>query len=131
MAAAAAPRILEEDSVDVVFHGASYSLSLSTYEPAGGGEPALGLDLEDLASGASWHGEFTASYIESVTGKTGSFKRLTCSSRCCRARCGGRRTPCTWTCSRTPTSCVGPGERAAAPRPRRRGAPSLRRSPTH
>lgn len=65
----------EEDSVDVVFHGVSYNLSLTTYSESGG-EVILGMDLEELGSGATWHGEFPATYIESVTGKTGSFKRF-------------------------------------------------------
>jgi len=65
----------EEDSVDVVFHGTGYNLCLTTYSE-NGGEVMLGMDLEELGSGATWHGEFPASYIESVTSKTGSFKRF-------------------------------------------------------
>ena len=42
----------------------------------GGAEPSLSIDLEDLATGASWHGEFTATYVESITSKTGNFKRF-------------------------------------------------------
>jgi hypothetical protein len=80
----AATRFHEEDSVDVVFHGVAYNLCLSTLTDGGGGgaggapasEPTLALDLEELASGATWHGEFPAAYIESITAKTGSFKRF-------------------------------------------------------
>ena len=74
--AAPTTRFLEEDSVDVVFHGTAYNLCLSTYTDGSASEPTLALDLEELASGAAWHGEFPAAYIESITSKTGSFKRF-------------------------------------------------------
>ncbi len=88
----------EEDSVDIVFHGAAYNLAITATEGAGGSPPsngfsasvvvgssagggggeggALTVDLEELATGAAWHGEFSASYIENITSKTGSFKRF-------------------------------------------------------
>jgi len=68
-------KYLEEDSVDVSFHGTAYSLSITTYSE-NGGELMLGVDLESLSLGTTWHGEFPASYVEGVTGKTGSFKRF-------------------------------------------------------
>jgi coiled-coil domain-containing protein 61 len=73
---AAPTRFLEEDSVDVVFHGTAYNLCLSTFTDGSAAEPTLALDLEELATGAAWHGEFPAAYIESITSKTGSFKRF-------------------------------------------------------
>ena len=68
-------RYLEEDSVDVTFHGSSYNLSLTTYSEDSG-EIYMCLDLEDLSTGMIWHGEFPATYVEGLTGKTGSFKRF-------------------------------------------------------
>ncbi len=69
---------MEEDSVDIVFHGSAYNLAVTVHEDAQP-EPTLAVDLEDLTSpgGAlSWHGEFSASYLENITSKTGSFKRF-------------------------------------------------------
>lgn len=66
----------DEDSVDIIFHGSSYNLAVLALEGEGGAEPSLCIDLEELESGASWHGEFSASYVESITSKTGNFKRF-------------------------------------------------------
>jgi hypothetical protein len=88
------------DSVDLVFHGVAYNLTVTVSDSGGGpgddgsagsagggsagggggggggGEPRLFVDLEELAQpqAAAWHGEFSLSYVESVTRKTGSFK---------------------------------------------------------
>ena len=73
------------ESLDLVFHGAAWNLSLSILRdgraaPGAGGvgcpEPVLAIDLEELATGATWHAEFAASYIEMLTSKTGSSKRF-------------------------------------------------------
>ena len=66
------------DSLDLVFHGAAYNLSITVSSSRAGGAPeaSLALDLEELGSGAAWHAEFTASYIEMLTSKTGSSKRF-------------------------------------------------------
>ena len=66
---------LEEDSVDIIFHGIPYNLSITVAEhnqPEG----TLCIDLENLTTNENWHGEFTSSYIENITSKTGSFKRF-------------------------------------------------------
>ena len=71
-----------EQSVDVLLHGAAYSLTVGVTGSPGsgadgsGGDEQLTVDLEDLATGSSWHGEFSAAYVENVTSKTGSFKRF-------------------------------------------------------
>lgn len=65
----------EEDSVDITFHGTGYNLSLVASEN-GSQDGGLAVDLEELASGKMWHGEFTAAYIENITNKTGSFKKF-------------------------------------------------------
>lgn len=64
----------EEDSVDILFHGTVYNLSVTVFDSAP--EPMLALDLEDLSTGSLWHAEYASSYIESITSKTGSFKRF-------------------------------------------------------
>jgi hypothetical protein len=68
---------MDEDSVDIVFHGSAYNLAVTVHEDAQP-EATLAVDLEDLSSGGglSWHGEFSASYLENITSKTGSFKRF-------------------------------------------------------
>lgn len=70
----ALPAVTEEDSVDILFHGTVYNLSVTVFD--GAPEPLLALDLEDLSSGSMWHAEYSSSYIESITSKTGSFKRF-------------------------------------------------------
>lgn len=70
----ALPAVSEEDSVDILFHGTVYNLSVTVFDSAP--EPMLALDLEDLATGSLWHAEYASSYIESITSKTGSFKRF-------------------------------------------------------
>jgi hypothetical protein len=67
---------MEEDSVDIIFHGAAYSLAVSANYGNGGDEGSLSVDLENLSGAGVWHGEFTASYLENITSKTGSFKRF-------------------------------------------------------
>jgi hypothetical protein len=71
------PPAMDEDSVDIVFHGSAYNLAVTVHEDAQP-EATLAVDLEDLSSGGclSWHGEFSASYLENITSKTGSFKRF-------------------------------------------------------
>jgi coiled-coil domain-containing protein 61 len=94
------------DSCDCVFHGIGYNLTItvshggnsssspsslsqfqeSSYTSASSSsssssstltpEPTLFVDLEELSSSATWHGEFSASYVENITRKTGSFKRF-------------------------------------------------------
>lgn len=78
--------VTEEDSVDLLFHGQAYNLAATVIDPAAAGsasaagyagtEPMLAIDLEELSTGALWHAEYSASYIESITSKTGSFKRF-------------------------------------------------------
>ena len=69
------PAYALEESLDVVFHGVSFNLSLSVFSE-GSSEELLAVDLEELATGAMWHGEFSASFVENITSKTGSFKRF-------------------------------------------------------
>jgi hypothetical protein len=69
------PAYALEESLDVVFHGVSFNLSLSVFSE-GSSEELLAVDLEELATGAMWHGEFSASFLENITSKTGSFKRF-------------------------------------------------------
>jgi hypothetical protein len=94
------------DSCDCVFHGIGYNLTItvshggnsssspsslsqfqeSSYTSSSSSsssssstltpEPTLFVDLEELSSSATWHGEFSASYVENITRKTGSFKRF-------------------------------------------------------
>ena len=64
-----------EQSVDVLLHGSAYNLSVSV-SGSDGVDEHLAVDLEDLATGNAWHGEFSAAYVENVTSKTGSFKRF-------------------------------------------------------
>lgn len=76
---ASAPSIeATSDSLDLLFHGAGYSLALTVARAGGGAgsEPCLAIDLEELSTGAAWHAEFSASYVEMVTSKTGSSKRF-------------------------------------------------------
>lgn len=61
--------------MDIVFHGVPYNLAITVAESAQP-EPTLAVDLEQLDTGAAWHGEFSASYVENITSKTGSFKRF-------------------------------------------------------
>lgn len=94
MASSASSSATEEESVDILFQNVPYSISIAVTSndapvtnsasdgtsrsaaSAGGGEPVLALDLESLMTGEQWHGEFSASYLESITSKTGSFKRF-------------------------------------------------------
>ena len=64
------------ESLDLMFHGCAYNLQVTVVRGVGSSEPALAVDLEELSTGAAWHAEFTSSYIEMVTSKTGSFKRF-------------------------------------------------------
>lgn len=67
---------VEEDSVDIIFHGIPYNLSVTVAE-YNQPEPILCIDLENLTNtNENWHGEFSSSYIENITSKTGSFKRF-------------------------------------------------------
>ncbi len=62
-------------SLDIVFHGVAYNLNVTVARAgAGAAEESLAVDLEELGTDASWHGEFSASFVEAMTGKTGSFK---------------------------------------------------------
>lgn len=87
--AAAGPLVgvSEEDSVDLLFHGQAFNLAATVVDPStappgstasayAGTEPMLAIDLEELSTGSLWHAEYSASYIESITSKTGSFKRF-------------------------------------------------------
>jgi hypothetical protein len=44
--------ISDEDSVDIIFHGAPYNLSVTVLELTP--EPTLALDLEEIGSGACY-----------------------------------------------------------------------------
>jgi hypothetical protein len=58
--------------LDVVFHDVAFNLSVTLFHD--GTSDVLAIDLEELGAGASWHGEFSASFVEGMTMKTGSFK---------------------------------------------------------
>jgi coiled-coil domain-containing protein 61 len=94
------------DSCDCVFHGIGYNLTITVthgstnssssssssssttqFQDSNNGsssssssslssEPTLFVDLEELSTSSSWHGEFSSSYVENITRKTGSFKRF-------------------------------------------------------
>lgn len=66
---------MEEDSVDLTFHGVQYNLGITAVEQ---NEPegTLAVDLEEISTGQMWHGEFAASYVENITSKTGSAKKF-------------------------------------------------------
>ena len=66
--------ITQENELDIVFHDIAYNLQLTVTKSADGEE--LAIDLEELGASASWHGEFSESFIESMTSKTGSFKKF-------------------------------------------------------
>ena len=59
-------------ALDVVFHGVAFNLHVSVYREAE--QDALAVDLEELGTDNRWHGEFSAGFVETMTGKTGSFK---------------------------------------------------------
>ena len=75
------------ESLDLVLHGAPHVLSIMVDTSAADGVPVLCIDLEEGAvttrdeavdaSVTSWHADFPAPYLESITSKTGSFKRFT------------------------------------------------------
>lgn len=46
----AATAVTEEESVDVLFHGAGFNLSVTVVD--GAAEPTLAIDLEELETGA-------------------------------------------------------------------------------
>ncbi len=63
-----------EGELDIVFHGVAYNLQITVNHDVSSNASILSIDLEELGAASAWHGEFSASFIENMTGKTGSFK---------------------------------------------------------
>eukprot|EP00960_Hanusia_phi_P078493 768822-Hanusia_phi.AAC.2 len=65
------PAAPSEVCEDLTFHGTDYIVEVSANE-----SNVLTVDVEKKDDGERWHGEFSASYIEEVTQKTGNFKKF-------------------------------------------------------
>ena len=68
------PTTTMEGELDIVFHGVAYNLQITVNHDASSNASILSIDLEELGASSAWHGEFSTSFIENMTGKTGSFK---------------------------------------------------------
>ena len=69
--------MISDDFVTIAFHGKSYVLAATETTVRDDGEKTLSLDVEDIETGDCWQGDFSASFLEGVTSRTGSFKSYT------------------------------------------------------
>eukprot|EP00898_Chlorokybus_atmophyticus_P005494 jgi/Chlat1/5946/Chrsp4S06418 len=60
-----------EESVSAVFGGVEYLLTVACVRG-----DTLCVEAEQKSDGSRWRGDFTARYIEDITGKTGNFKKF-------------------------------------------------------
>uniref|UniRef100_A0A7S4JFC1 Coiled-coil domain-containing protein 61 n=1 Tax=Guillardia theta TaxID=55529 RepID=A0A7S4JFC1_GUITH len=65
------PAAPSEVCEELTFHGTDYIVEVSAND-----SNILTVDVEKKDDGERWHGEFSASYIEEVTQKTGNFKKF-------------------------------------------------------